>query len=99
MHNSKKAIQTITEFFLRRRIGMSHQNKPKPDDRSNNVERLQTMVQNTIKNIREAEASMEFAGPEEREQIKEKNERRKKAIEGFREEIKDEAAARKRGEV
>ncbi|NLY81104.1 MAG: small acid-soluble spore protein Tlp [Lysinibacillus sp.] len=78
---------------------MTNHNKPKPDDRSNNVERLQTMVQNTIKNIHEAEASMEFAGPEEREKIKAKNERRKKAIEGFREEIKDEAAARKRGEV
>ncbi len=31
--------------------------------------------------------------------MREKNERRRKAIEGFREEIKDEAAARKRGEV
>ena len=73
--------------------------KPNPDNRSNNVERLQTMVKNTIKNIHEAEASMEFAGPEEREKIREKNERRRKAIEGLREEIKDEAAARKRGEV
>lgn len=34
--------------------------KPNPDNRSNNVERLQTMVKNTIKNIHEAEASMEF---------------------------------------
>lgn len=72
--------------------------QPKPDDRSDNVEKLQKMVKNTIKNIHEAEASMEFAGPEEKEKIKAKNERRKEAIEGFREEIKDEAAARKRGE-
>lgn len=73
--------------------------KPNPDDRSDNVEKLQKMVQNTIKNYHEAEASMEFAGPEQREKIKAKNERRKKAIEGFRKEIKEEYAARERGEV
>lgn len=54
--------------------------KPKPDDRSDNVEKLQNMIQNTIENYREAEASMEFAGPEEREKIKAKNERRKKRL-------------------
>jgi small acid-soluble spore protein (thioredoxin-like protein) len=73
--------------------------KPKPDDRSDNVEKLQNMIQNTIENYREAEASVEFAGPEEREKIKAKNERRKKAIEGFRKEVKEEAAARENGEV
>lgn len=35
--------------------------KPNPDDRSDNVEKLQDMVQNTIENIEEAKESMEFA--------------------------------------
>ncbi|MED3663004.1 small acid-soluble spore protein Tlp [Ureibacillus sp. FSL K6-8385] len=73
--------------------------RPNPDDRSDNVEKLQKMVQNTIENIHEAEASMEFAGPEEKEKIRAKNERRRKAIEGFRKEIKEEYAAREKGEV
>ncbi len=56
---------------------MSNQNTPNPDDRSNNVERLKQMAENTKKNIKEAEFGMEFAGPEEAQKIKEKNERRK----------------------
>lgn len=76
---------------------MSRKTQPNPDDRSNNVERLQSMIQNTEKNYQEAEVSMEFAGPEEQREIKEKNERRKHSIEGMREEIKDESAARQNG--
>ena len=44
----------------------------KPDDRSNNVERLKTAVQNTKENIEKAEFSAEFAGPNEAQKIKEK---------------------------
>ncbi|HWO75302.1 MAG TPA: small acid-soluble spore protein Tlp [Bacillus sp. (in: firmicutes)] len=69
--------------------------KPKPDDRSDNVEKLQSMVQNTIENIEEAEASLEFSSGEQRKQIEEKNERRRESIAAFREEIKDESKARK----
>lgn len=69
----------------------------KPDDRSNNVERLKTAVQNTKENIEKAEFSAEFAGPNEAQKIKEKNKRRKHAMEGMKEEIQDEAAARKNG--
>ena len=76
---------------------MSNQNTPKPDDRSDNVERLQEMAQNTKKNIKEAEISMEFAGPEEAQKIKEKNDRRNKAMDAFIAEMKDEAEARKKG--
>lgn len=72
-------------------------NKPKPDDRSDNVERLQTMVQNTIENIEAAHETMQFASPEERAQIEAKNKRREESIAGMREEIKDEAAARENG--
>lgn len=71
--------------------------QPNPDDRSDNVEKLQDMVQNTIENIEEANDSLEFATGEQREQIKEKNRRREESIEAFRNEIQDEAAARKTG--
>lgn len=33
---------------------------PKPDDRSDNVEKLQDMVQNTIQNIEEAHETMQL---------------------------------------
>ncbi len=49
-----------------------YQQQPKPDDRSDNVEKLQDMVQNTIENIEEAEESMEFASGEDKRRIKEK---------------------------
>ncbi|WP_163972154.1 small acid-soluble spore protein Tlp [Oceanobacillus halotolerans] len=67
-----------------------HDKTPKPDDRSDNVEKLQDMVQNTIQNIEEAHETMKFASGEEKEQIKEKNKRREEAIEGMRAEIRDE---------
>ncbi|MEI3604789.1 small acid-soluble spore protein Tlp [Pseudogracilibacillus sp. SE30717A] len=67
-----------------------YQNEPKPDDRSDNVEKLQDMVQDTIENYREAEERMENAPEHEKKEISEKNERRKESIEGFRDEIKDE---------
>jgi small acid-soluble spore protein (thioredoxin-like protein) len=71
--------------------------KLNPDDRSDNVEKLQDMVQNTIANIEKAEATMACAGPEERERIEAKNHRREESIAGMREEISDEARARENG--
>lgn len=67
----------------------------KPDDRSDNVQKLQESVQNTIENFREgqdylSEHADEITGAEI-QQIEEKNARRLKSIEGQREEIKDEA--------
>lgn len=72
-------------------------NKPKPDDRSDNVEKLQDMVQNTIENIEESQEALQFASPSEREKIEAKNKRREESIHGMREEIKDEAANRENG--
>lgn len=69
-------------------------NRPNPDNRSDNVEKLQAMVHNTLENIEAAEETAAFAGPEERQKIKEKNEKRKQSLSGFREEIKDEASNR-----
>ncbi|WP_156856483.1 small acid-soluble spore protein Tlp [Oceanobacillus sp. AG] len=66
-------------------------NKPKPDDRSDNVEKMQHMIQDTLENMEEAEETMEFSDEIGKEQILAKNKRRKEAIEGFREEIKDES--------
>ncbi|MGO1469276.1 MAG: small acid-soluble spore protein Tlp [Tissierella sp.] len=70
-------------------------NKANPDDRSDNVEKLQFSIDNTIKNYREAEQMMSITDNEQtRQELKEKNKRRKRAVEGLREEIKDEANAR-----
>ncbi|MEK4030041.1 MULTISPECIES: small acid-soluble spore protein Tlp [Bacillaceae] len=74
-------------------------NRPKPDDRSNNVERLQEMVENTIGNMERAEETMMNAEAEQREAIEEKNARRRESIAGMRAEIKDEASDRENGQI
>ncbi|MED3573163.1 small acid-soluble spore protein Tlp [Cytobacillus praedii] len=76
---------------------MAYNNKPKPDDRSDNVEKLQTMVQNTIENIHEAEETLEFSNAEDRARVEAKNERRKESIDAMRSEIEDESQARQNG--
>ncbi|MBD2870188.1 small acid-soluble spore protein Tlp [Paenibacillus arenilitoris] len=67
----------------------------KPDDRSNNAERLQQHLDDTEQNLHEAEQYLnEFAGEisaDEKQAIEAKNERRKQSIQGFAEEMKDEA--------
>ncbi|MGG4547329.1 small acid-soluble spore protein Tlp [Rossellomorea marisflavi] len=64
----------------------------RPDDRRDNAQKLQGMVQNTMENIDKAEESMAFTDSEEQlESIRQKNERRKESIEAFRQEIKDES--------
>ncbi|MEH7523926.1 small acid-soluble spore protein Tlp [Bacillus sp. JJ1503] len=76
---------------------MAYENKPKPDDRSDNVEKLNTMVENSIENMNDAEETMQFADGEERAKIAAKNERRKESIEAMRAEIQDESQARQNG--
>lgn len=67
----------------------------KPDNRKNNVSRLQKMLHDTEENFREArdylDEHAEEISPEERERIQNKNENREQSIAGFREEIVDEA--------
>lgn len=72
---------------------MPYHNKPKPDDRSDNVEKLQEMVQNTIENIEASHETLQSAGMsgKEREQLEAKNKRREESIEAMRAEIRDEA--------
>ncbi|GIN84148.1 small, acid-soluble spore protein Tlp [Heyndrickxia sporothermodurans] len=68
-------------------------NKPKPDDRSDNVEKLQNMIDNTLENIEKAEETASLSSNEERANIEAKNERRRESIEAMRKEVKDEAHA------
>ncbi|MNP64932.1 Small, acid-soluble spore protein Tlp [compost metagenome] len=67
----------------------------KPDNRADNVEHLQQSIQNTQKNLHEAEDYLnEFSSEisdEERAQIQRKNQRREESIASFRSEVKDEA--------
>ena len=64
--------------------------KPNPDDRSDNVQKIKRIIKNTEENLHEAEFSMEFSNPSERQMIKEKNERRKQSMESLKAEMKDE---------
>lgn len=76
-----------------------NQNRPNPDDRSDNVEKLQSMVFHTIENMERAEESMAYTDSEEQKQaIESKNERRRESINAFRSELKDEAAHQRNGQ-
>mgnify|MGYP000862495966 CR=1 FL=1 len=71
--------------------------KPKPDDRSDNVEKIQRNINNTIRNMEAAEDMLaKVDDPTQRREIEEKNERRRDALQGMREEIRDEALDRRR---
>jgi len=66
----------------------------KPDDRSDNAEKIQNAIQNTKQNIAETndyldEHADEISATETR-QLKHKNQKRKTAISGLTEELKDE---------
>ncbi|CAH2715989.1 Small, acid-soluble spore protein Tlp [Neobacillus rhizosphaerae] len=71
---------------------MSYDNKPNPDDRSDNAEKLQSMIQDTAENIEKAEESMQFTDSEQqRQKIEAKNHRRQESIDSFKAEIQDES--------
>lgn len=73
----------------------------KPDDRSDNMEKIEKNIGHTLKNMDEADDYLKAHGSQmsetEKQQIMEKNERREQSIEGLREEIRDEAAYSKTG--
>lgn len=73
---------------------MTYNNQPKPDDRSDNVEKLQDMVLNTTENIEKANQTMEFSGSEEKSKIEAKNKRREDSLQAMKEEIQDESQFR-----
>ncbi|MBP3952914.1 small acid-soluble spore protein Tlp [Bacillus suaedae] len=71
----------------------------KPDNRNDNVEKLQQMKENTEHNIEAAEESVAHTEMtnEQKQMVQEKNHRRQESIEAFEAEIKDEANARENG--
>lgn len=78
---------------------MSNHKQTNPDNRKNNVERLHDMIENTQAKLKDAETSLEFTSPEEQEFIKNKNERRKQSIAAMEQEMEQEMAARRNGEI
>lgn len=70
--------------------------KHNPDDRRDNVERIQRNINHTIKNTELAEEIIAKSEDEKtRKALIEKNERRRNALKGMKEEIRDEAIDRK----
>ncbi len=71
--------------------------KPKPDDRSNNVDRIQFNINHTIRNMEAAEELIEKTDDRKSKAgLEEKNDRRRDALQGMREEIRDEARNQKK---
>lgn len=73
-------------------------NKPKPDDRRDNVDKIQFNIDNTIKNYRETERMIAITDDEQaKKDLIEKNKRREESLKGMKEEIRDEAIAKEQG--
>ncbi|MBU3092177.1 small acid-soluble spore protein Tlp [Clostridium sp. CM028] len=72
--------------------------KNKPDDRRDNVDKIQENIDNSIENFNLAEEAIEKTDDEKIiNSLEEKNERRKEAITGMRTEIREEAIDKKNG--
>lgn len=70
--------------------------KHNPDDRRDNVEKIQKNINKTIQNTELADEMIAKTDDVKmKNELKEKNQRREKALDGMREEIKDEAIDRK----
>lgn len=64
--------------------------KKKHNSRSDNELSLGKMINNTKENMQDAEISMEFAGPDERENLQEKNAHRRYSIAQMEEKRREE---------
>lgn len=72
------------------------ENRPKPDDRTDNVERIQFNIDNTIINYRKTKDAIKITEDEKQKQeLEEKNQRRNQALKGMKREIQQEATDRK----
>jgi len=70
----------------------------KPDDRTDNVDRIQYNIDKTILNCELADEMIEKTDdPKMKETLEEKNERRESALNNMREEIRDEAIDKQNG--
>ena len=68
--------------------------KRNPDDRSDNVERIQENIDNTIENISNADEMISNTSDEKMQrELQDKNKRREEALDSMRKEIRDEATA------
>ncbi|MEN6489514.1 MAG: small acid-soluble spore protein Tlp [Smithella sp.] len=71
--------------------------KNKPDDRSDNVEKIQKHIDDTVQNIDAAEEMIALSdNPKTIRELKSKNRRREAALDSMRAEIRDEAQDRER---
>lgn len=72
--------------------------KNKPDDRRDNVDKIQENISNTIQNFNLTEETIEKTDDDkDKKTLEQKNERREDAIDGMRSEIRDEATDKKNG--
>lgn len=70
----------------------------KPDDRRDNVDKIQYNIDKTIENIQGTEELIEKTDDQRtKKTLTEKNERREEALDGMRKEIKDEAISKENG--
>ncbi len=70
--------------------------KNHPDDRSDNVEKIQNNIDNTLQNMEAAREMIDRTDNDKtKKDLKDKNKRRGEALESMRTEIQDEAADRK----
>lgn len=71
--------------------------KNHPDDRSDNVERIQNNIDNTMQNMEAAREMIDRTDNDKtKKDLKDKNKRRGEALESMRAEIQDEARDKKR---
>ncbi|QAA31017.1 small acid-soluble spore protein Tlp [Clostridium manihotivorum] len=72
--------------------------KVNPDDRRDNVDKIQQHINDTLENIHLANDMIEITDDEKTKQdLKEKNDRREEALDSFRKEIRDEALDKEKG--
>lgn len=72
--------------------------KSKPDDRRDNVEKIQKNINSTIRNMELADEMIdETSDPKTRQALSDKNKRRKQSLDSMRSEIRDEAQDREKG--
>lgn len=77
---------------------MKNHPKPNPDDRRDNVDRIEYNIGKTIQNMELAEEMIETTDDEKMKQtLQEKNQRREEALRGMRQEIEEEAVDKQRG--
>lgn len=72
--------------------------KSKPDDRKDNVDKIQYNIDKTIQNCELADEMISKTDDEKtKKALSEKNERREAALDSMKEEIKDEAIDKENG--